>query len=672
MSSPPAHRVEIIRELLRKYDYHYYILNESLVSDFEYDKLFDELIKLETENPHLITNDSPSQRVGSDITKEFKSITHQKQMLSLANTYSYDELKEFDKRVKKSLPNLEKVEYVCELKIDGLSISINYEDGILNYAATRGDGTVGEDVTNNIRTIKSLPLRINSDASQKLNLRNFEVRGEIYFELEAFNQLNKERELQGEKVFANPRNSAAGTVKLQDPKLVAKRPLRIFTYYISTNEYRIKSQSENLSLLKELGFTINKNYEVCSGIEEVIKFCEKWEVLRDTLPYEIDGVVIKVNSLDYQNILGTSAKWPSWAVAFKFTAQQKITLLNAITWQVGRTGTITPVAELEPVLLAGSTISRATLHNVDEIKRKDIRVGDYVKIEKGGDVIPKVVGIVLEKRNPDIEPLEIPNNCPVCSSALTRNEEEVALVCPNYFCPAQIKGRLIHFSSRGAMNIEGLGDALIELLVDNGFLNDFSDIYTLKNRKEELLKIERLGEKSINNLLKSIESSKERPFSKVLFGLGIRYVGSVAAQKLSENFSSISKLIHASQEQIEEIHEIGPSISASVKKYFSDPRNIELINKLIEAGLKFETGIQSVKSQKFLGKSFVVTGTLSKYSREQVKVIIIENGGKVVSSVSKNTNYLVMGENPGSKYDQAKKLNIEIINEDEFIKLIEQ
>jgi DNA ligase (NAD+) len=672
MKKNPQQRIEELRELIREHDYNYHVLAQPSITDFEYDQLINELIQLEKDHPQLITPDSPTQRVGSDLTKEFKPVQHKIPMLSLSNTYSEEELYDFDRRVREGLPNNETPEYVCELKIDGLSVSLRYINGRLNVAATRGDGTTGEEVTNNVKTIRAVPLIIKKPLSVKMKLTEFEVRGEVFMEVEAFNRLNDERELNGEKTFANPRNSSAGTLKLQDPQIVAKRPLQIFLYYFYSENEELKSQYENLKLLNELGFRVNNNFELCKDLSEVLTFCKDWENRRSELPYEIDGVVIKVNSLQHQKILGSIAKSPRWAVAFKFKAKQANTKLNKITWQVGRTGTLTPVAELEPVLLAGSTISRATLHNIDEIKRKDIREGDWVVIEKGGDVIPKVVSVDLSKRLKNSVEVKIPLKCPVCGSKLFKPEEEVAVYCENNFCSAQVKGRITHFAARGAMDIEGLGEALINLFVDLGYLKNYSDIYLLKEKREELIKIERLGEKSIDNLLNAIETSKQRPFEKVLFALGIRYVGSGAANKIADHFLSIEKLMNASKDEIEAIHEIGPSISESVIRFFNNDQNLKIVEKLKKSGLILASKGKLKKSNRLEGKSFVLTGTLSTMSREEVKEKIQNHGGSVVSSVSKITNYVVVGESAGSKLDKAQKLGIEILSEEQFLELIKE
>ncbi|MDP2302868.1 MAG: NAD-dependent DNA ligase LigA [Ignavibacteria bacterium] len=664
--------IEQLRNEINKYDYHYYVLTDPQISDFEYDKLLQKLIQLESQYPHLITPDSPTQRVGKDLTKDFKPIQHLLPMLSLANTYDESELLDFDRRVREGLPAQEKVEYVVEFKIDGASVSLRYANGKMISAATRGDGIIGEEITNNAKTIRSIPLSIDAHGLQDFSLNELEVRGEIYMELEDFRKLNEERESKGERLFANPRNSSAGTLKLQDPRIVASRPLRIFTYYLLSDKDEFKSQSENLQILEQLGFRINKEFKVCSSIDEVIEVCKKFEAMRDSLPYEIDGAVIKVNSIKQQKILGSIARSPRWATAFKFKPKQVITKLNQIKWQVGRTGAITPVAELEPIFLAGSTISRATLHNYDEIKRKDIREGDFVIIEKGGDVIPKVVEVLKEKRETNSTPTLPPALCPVCSSPLFKPEEEVAYYCINSECAEQIKGKIIHFASRGAIDIEGLGEALVNLFVDLGFLKTYADIYDLHKRKEDLIKIERLGEKSINNLLLSIEKSKEQPFSKVLFALGIRYVGVGVAKKLSEFFLSIDDLINADEEEISSVYEIGESISKSIKLFFSDKHNFDLIERLKKSGLIFYTEKKVIGDSPILNKSFVLTGTLNELTREAASEKIVALGGKVTSSVSKKTDYVVAGEAAGSKLKKATGLGVKILSEEEFLNLIKQ
>jgi DNA ligase (NAD+) len=659
-------KINRLRDEIRRHDYNYYVLTEPVISDEEYDKLYKELERLEKENPHLITPDSPTQRVGKDLTKEFKPVTHQFPMLSLANINNEEELNDFDRRVREGLPANEKVEYVIEYKIDGVSVSLNYINGILTTAATRGDGTIGEEITGNAKTIKTIPLSLKNWKKFKYDLSNIEVRGEIYMELNDFNKMNKEREEKGEKLFANQRNASAGTIKLLDPKLVAQRPLKIFVYYLLC-KHEFETHYENLQILSELGFRVNPNYKLCSINEEVLKVCKKFEEERDRLPFEIDGAVIKVNSFKQQKILGSIAKSPRWAVAYKFKAKQKSTRLNGITWQVGRTGAITPVAELEPVFLAGSTISRATLHNYDEIKRKDIRAGDTVIIEKGGDVIPKVTQVIKDSHHESLPETKPPKKCPACNSVLFKPENEVAYYCENSECPEQIKRRIEHFASRGAMDIEGLGEALIDLFVEKNFLNTYADIYELKKRRDELIQIERLGEKSIDNLLNAIEKSKSQPFSKALYAIGIRYVGAGAAKKLTDHFNSIEMLINADETEISSVYEIGESISKSIKMFFSDKNNLHLIEKLKKAGINFVSEKKNIAENFFTNKSFVLTGSLSGLSREEASDKIINLGGKVLSSVSKNTDYVIAGESAGSKLKKANDLGIKILSEEEFI-----
>lgn len=659
-------KIKNIREQIREHEYKYYVLSEPSISDYEYDLLVSELERLENENPELITPDSPTQRVGKDLTKEFKPVTHKVPMLSLSNTYSEEELIEFDRRVREGLPNNEEIEYVVEYKIDGASVSLNYVDGILKTAATRGDGTIGEDVTTNIKTIKSIPLKINIPKGFNYKLNDIEIRGEIFMKISDFINLNNQRAEQGEKLFANPRNSSAGTLKIQDPKIVAKRPLNIFTYFLISIEEEFKSQSENLEILKKLGFNVNPAYRVCKSIQEVIMVCKEFETQRNSLEYEIDGAVIKVNSIRHQKILGSIAKSPRWAVAFKFKAKQAFTLINNITWQVGRTGAITPVAELEPVHLAGSTISRATLHNYDEILRKDIRVGDKVVIEKGGDVIPKVVAVVLSERKSNISPVVPPEYCPVCKSNVIKSENEAAIYCDNSECPAQIKGRLEHFASRGAMDIEGLGEALVDLFVEKKFLKTYADIFQLGQKKDSLITIERLGEKSVNNLLKAIEESKKQPFEKVLFALGIRYVGAGAAKKLASHFLTIDNLSKACEEDITSVPEIGPSIAKSVVQFFSNKGNQHIIGLLKDAGINFKTIRKKIDDNFFANKTFVLTGTLKYLSREEAGDKISALGGKVSSSVSSKTNYVIAGENAGSKLTKANSIGVAVLSEEEF------
>jgi DNA ligase (NAD+) len=659
-------RVEELRRQIREHDYRYYVLAEPIISDFEYDMLMRELIELERQYPELVTPDSPTQRVGGAPTKEFPTVTHPVPMLSLNNAFTIEEIRDFDRRVAELLEG-EKYRYVAELKFDGVAVRLKYENGILVLGATRGDGVQGDDITNNIKTIRSIPLRLINPDEKFLNI---EVRGEVYMNKVDFEKLNEERERLGEKIFANPRNATAGTLKLQDPKLVAQRPLRFFAYYLMAEGVELESHYENLQILKRLGFPVCEHVKLCESIDEVIEFWRYWEERRDELPYEIDGIVVKVDSIRQQEILGAIAKSPRWAIAFKFTPRQAQTKLIGITLQVGRVGTITPVAELQPVPLGGVIITRATLHNEDYIKEKDIRVGDTVVVERSGEVIPKIVGVVLEKRPPDAVPFVFPKNCPVCGGPIERPAGEANYYCENPECPAQVRARIEHFASRGAMDIEGLGEAIVDKLVTLGFLKNYADIYDLHKHKAKLVRIEGFGEKSVQNLLNSIENSKKQPFHRVLYALGIRYVGSETAKLLADAFGSIDKLMNASVEQISSVYGIGPRIAESVYKFFHDERNLELIKRLKEAGLNFEVKPEEKAKKKLAGKTFVFTGTLKNFTREEAKEKVEELGGKVSNSVSRKTDYVVVGENPGSKYDKARQLGVKIITEEEFLELI--
>ncbi len=669
MPSQIEKKIESLRKKIRDHDYKYYILTETVIGDEEYDNLVKVLEKLEAEHPELITPDSPTQRVGKDLTEESKHVKHKIPILSLANTYNEEELYEFNRRVKDALPENEKVEYIVEFKIDGASVSLNYVDGILKTAATRGDGVVGEEITNNVRTMRTIPLKVNEVKSGPYKLEDIEVRGEIFMNIKDFINLNKEREKRGEKLFANPRNSAAGTLKMKDPKEVAKRPLNNFIYNLISIDDELKSHEENLVTLNKLGFKVNGKYKKCSSMEEVIETCQKFESMRDELEYEIDGAVIKVNSIAQQNILGNIAKSPKWAVAFKFQAKQAYTNIIKIVWQVGRTGALTPVAELDPVLLAGSTIKRATLHNIDEIRRKDIRKGDRVIIEKGGDVIPKVVSVVMRERKSGSKKIIPPKTCPVCKTPLFNPPDEVALYCENFECPAQMKGRIVHFASRGAMDIEGLGEAIIDIFVDRGYLKTFADIYILKNERDELVSVDRLGSKSIDNLLKAIENSKKKPFDKVLFAIGIRYVGASVARRLAYSLKSIDYLINATEEKLMTIEDIGESIAKSVIQFFSNTANRDTIEKLRSFGLNLQLQEQKtshIQDNFFSGKTFVLTGTLRKYTRAKASEKIMRLGGEITSSVSKNTDYVIAGEKAGSKLTKAKELNVNLLSENDL------
>lgn len=673
-SSSLENRARHLRDQISEYNYRYYVLNDPSVSDREFDALLDELVTLETEYPELITADSPTQRVGSDLTSEFPPVTHRRPMLSLANTYSEEDAREFDRRVRDRLKE-ESYSYVAELKIDGVAVSLTYQDGRLVCGATRGDGVQGDDITANIRTIRSIPLEVRDVEVDGKLLRNFEVRGEVFMAKKDFEVMNAERELAGEKVFANPRNSTAGTLKMLDSRIVATRPLRIFVYYLAADDAELTNHASNLEILKKLGFTTNPNWRGCDTVDEVLAFCNKWEGERDDLPYEIDGVVVKVDSLIQQEKLGAVSKSPRWAIAYKFEARTARTKLNGITLQVGRLGTVTPVAELYPVFLAGSTISRATLHNADFITEKDIRVGDTVVIEKGGDVIPKVNEVVPEERPEDAQPYTFPQLCP-CSleTPLHRPEGEANYYCEHAECPWQIRGRIQHFASRGAMDIEGLGEKVVAQLVDLGWIHNYADIYDLHQRRDEIAALERWGGKSADNLLEGIERSKERPFFRVVFGIGIRHVGATVARVLATEFNTLEKLMNATEEQLVAVNEIGPRIAESVVRFFSDPGNRDLVNRLKDAGVTMEGPekpvVEADAESPFLGKTFVLTGTLENYTREQASELILERGGKVSSSVSKKTSYLLAGAEAGSKLEKAEKLGVKILSEAEFVEMI--
>ena len=658
-------KIQKLREEIRQHDYKYYVLGDPSIADQEYDRLMRELIDLEKAHPDLITPDSPTQRVGGEPTREFPTMIHDVPMLSLGNTYSEEELKDFEKRIKNNLPD-ESVQFVAELKFDGIALSLVYENGSLVRAVTRGDGERGDDVTANVRTIRAIPLTL----FRKEGLpKNIEVRGEVFMPLKGFRKMNREQEARGEKLFANPRNATAGTLKLQDPKLVAKRPLDFTAYYLRITEDDFPSEPEthlqSIHMLRDLGLPVSRYVALCNSMWDVLDFCNEWEEKRDDLPFEIDGVVIKVNQLNLQEQLGSTAKSPRWAIAYKFKARQAATVLKQIHLQVGRTGTITPVAVLEPVLLAGSTISRATLHNEDEITRKDIREGDAVLIEKGGDVIPKVVQVLLEKRNADSKPFRMPQQCPVCHGPIHRVEGEAAIRCENIACPAQVHRRIEHFASRTAMDIEGLGEAVVLQLVESRLIADYGDLYSLT--KHRLLDLERMGEKSADNLLNAIEASKKRPLDRVIFALGIRHVGSGAAMILADEFGSIRALSESSFAQLEAINTIGPTIAESLVQFFGQPENIQVIGKLKQAGVQMEEIRKKKGNGIFSGKTFVLTGALPRFTRESATELIESEGGKVTSSVSKKTDYILVGENPGSKYAKAISLGVEVMDEDTFM-----
>jgi len=657
-------RVEQLRAQLRDHDYRYYVLAEPSISDEEYDRLLRELAGLEEQYAELKSADSPTQRVGGQPTKEFASVTHAVPMLSLANTYSEEEVREFDERVRKAV-NKEAVEYVSELKVDGVAVSLLYRRGVLARGATRGDGVQGDDITQNLKTLRSVPLKLRT--SEGVKAEEIEVRGEVFMTREDFDRMNKEREREGEKTFVNPRNSAAGTLKLQDPAEVARRPLKFVSYYLQSESADLESHYKNLGILRKLGFPVSEHTRKCRTIEEVVQYWKNWEKNRDTLPFDIDGIVVKVNDLRQQERLGAIAKSPRWAIAFKFASRKQETVLNDILLQVGRVGTITPVADLAPVFVGGTTVSRATLHNEDYIRELDVRIGDTVTIEKGGDVIPKVSGVVRHKQG--AAAFRMPSQCPVCGSPIARPEGEANYYCENTECPAQVKARIEHFASRGAMDVEGLGEAVVDQLVSLGIVANYADLYELHKKREDLLRLDRWGTKSVQNLLQAIETSKEKPFSRVLFALGIRHVGAGVAQLLAREIRSLDRLTGASQEELEVIPGIGPRIGESIRRFFADNHNRKLVERLKRSGLRTEEDARR-GGNALSGKTFVLTGTLGSFSREEAKAQIEALGGKVTSSVSKKTDFVVVGEDAGSKLQQANKLGIRTLNEKEFIHLL--
>jgi DNA ligase (NAD+) len=660
-------RIENLRAQLREHDYRYYVLAQPTISDQDYDRRMRELLNLEKAYPETVTPDSPSQRVGGQPTKEFQTVAHAVPMLSLSNTYNEEEVRDFDRRVR-SVLGQEAFRYVCELKFDGVAVSLLFKGGVFLKGATRGDGTQGDDITQNLKTIRSIPLRV---MGKKGGLTEFEVRGEVFMRREDFRRMNEDRELAGDKLFINPRNSAAGTLKLQDPKIVAGRPLNFVAYYLRSPEGELVGHHDNLKKLRDLGFPVSEHSKVCKNVEAVVEYWKDWEERRDTLPYDIDGVVVKVDSLSQQTRLGMIAKSPRWAIAFKFAARQETTVLREIKLQVGRVGTITPVAELEPVFVGGSTVSRATLHNEDYIKELDIRVGDTVVVEKGGDVIPKVSSVVKEKRPSGTKPFAMSNKCPDCGSRISRPEEEANYYCENSECPAQIRARIEHFAYRGAMDIEGLGEAVVDQLVSLGFVRNYADLYELHRRKSELVNLDRWGEKSVENLLAAIETSKQRPFSRVLYALGIRHVGASVAQLLVNHLRTMDALMNASHDDLQTIQGVGPQIADSVRRFLQDKHNSKIVEKLRKADLRFEEKLRrAVRQSPISGKIFVLTGTLSTFSREEAKQKIEELGGRVSSSVSSKTDFVVVGADSGSKLGKAKKLGVRTMDEDEFSRLV--
>ena len=659
-------KIEALREELREHNYKYYVLASPSISDYEFDMKLKELQALEDKYPEFMDATSPTMRVGGTVTKSFETVVHEHRMYSLDNSYSKQELLDWEKRVLRILGNSE-VSFTCELKYDGASISLTYENGELVRGVTRGDGFQGDDVTANIRTIKSVPLRLQGDFPSK-----FDIRGEIVLPLDGFAKMNEERINSGEDPYMNPRNTAAGSLKLQDSSLVAERPLECLLYGITGKNLNFSSQFEMLLKARAWGFKVPSAAKLCKTTDEVMEFLEYWDTERHNLPYETDGVVVKVNSLQHQEELGYTAKSPRWALAYKFKSEQAITILNEISYQVGRTGAITPVANLQPVLLAGTTVKRASLHNADQIVKLDIREGDTVHVEKGGEIIPKIVSVDLSKRLANSKPTHYIKNCPECGTELIRKKGEAQHFCPNENgCPPQITGRIQHFISRKALDIEGLGSETVELLYKQGLINNYADLYTLT--KDQLMPLERMAEKSAVNLINGVAASVNIPFERVLFGLGIRYVGETVAKKLAKAYKNIDALMAATSEELVMVDEIGERIAESTVNFFSEDKNRDIINRLKEYGLQFSLTDEQLDGQTEIlkGQTFVVSGVFEKLSRTELKKHIEDNGGKVSSSISSKTSYVVAGANMGpSKKDKADKLGIPIISEDDFLTMI--
>ena len=658
-------QIKNLRDELREHNYSYYVLDKPTISDFEFDVKLKQLQELEAKHPEFYDANSPSLRVGGEITKNFETVVHEYRMYSLDNSYSKEDLLDWETRIKKMIDG--KVQYTCELKYDGASISLTYEQGNLVKAVTRGDGTQGDNVTANVKTIKSVPLQLKGDYPEK-----FDIRGEIVLPFEGFNKMNEERIEIGEEPYRNPRNTASGSLKLQDSAEVAKRPLECLLYSIIGSNIQIKTQFENLEKARQMGFKVPTAAKLVDSIDEVLEFIEYWDVHRHDLPYETDGVVIKVNDLQQQEELGYTAKAPRWAIAYKFKAEQVSTRLNEITYQVGRTGAITPVANLEPVELAGTTVKRASLHNADQIEKLDIRVGDEVFVEKGGEIIPKIIAVDLSKRPQNSQPTKYITECPECNTPLVRTEGEAQHYCPNYNgCNPQIIGRIQHFISRKAMDIEGLGGETVALLVNEGLINNYSDLYELT--KEQVIPLERMAEKSAENLVNGIETSKQIPFERVLYALGIRYVGETVAKKLARHYKSVDALANATIIDLVTVDEIGIRIAESVVEFFNSDKNQNIIQRLKGFGVQLEISAEKLANQtnKLQGQIFVVSGVFETVSRDELKKLIEDNGGKVSSSISSKTNFVVAGDNMGpSKKTKAESLNVSIISEFDFLQLI--
>ncbi|MCM5662766.1 NAD-dependent DNA ligase LigA [Galbibacter mesophilus] len=661
-----AEKIASLRKELSQHNYNYYVLDNPEISDYDFDMKLKELQKLEAANPDFFDPNSPTVRVGGMVTKNFETVVHTHRMYSLDNSYSKEDLEDWEKRIQRILGDAS-VEFTCELKYDGASMSLTYENGQLVRAITRGDGFQGDDVTNNVKTIRSVPLKLKGNYPPK-----FDIRGEIVLPLEGFAKMNQERIEAGEEPYMNPRNTASGSLKLQDSAEVAKRPLECLLYNIVGENLNVSSQFESLTKAKEWGFKVPEVAKLCKNTDEVLEFVAHWDKHRHELPYEIDGVVVKVNNFQHQDELGYTAKAPRWAMAYKFKAEQVSTVLESISYQVGRTGAITPVANLKPVLLAGTTVKRASLHNADQIEKLDVRINDTVFVEKGGEIIPKIVGIDFTKRSPEAQAVEYITHCPECDTPLIRKDGEAQHYCPNtYGCPPQITGRIQHFISRKAMDIEGLGGETVELLFKEGLIDSYADLYTLK--KEDVIPLERMADKSAENLINGVEKSKEIPFERVLFALGIRFVGETVAKKLAKEYKNIDALMSASAEELVQVDEIGIRIAESVVEFFQNEKNIAIIERLKQYGVQLEIAAEQLENltDKFKGLTFVVSGVFERVSRNELKKLIEDNNGKVASSISSKTTYVVAGDKMGpSKKEKAEKLGIPLISEDEFLAML--
>ena len=659
-------QITALREELREHNHNYYILDRPTISDYEFDMKLKELQALEEAHPEFHDPTSPTLRVGGEVTKNFDTIQHEHRMYSLDNSYSKEDLEDWEKRIQRILGDVP-VEYTCELKYDGASISLTYESGVLVRAVTRGDGFQGDDVTTNIKTIRTVPLQLKGDYPPK-----FDIRGEIILTLEGFAEMNKERLANGEEPYMNPRNTASGSLKLQDSALVAKRPLECLLYNLAGENLGVTSQIDALDKAREWGFKVPTVAKLCKSIDEVLQFVSYWDVHRHDLPYETDGVVVKVNTLRYQDELGYTSKAPRWAMAYKFKAEQVSTVLHKITYQVGRTGAITPVANLEPVLLAGTTVKRASLHNADQIEKLDIREGDTVFVEKGGEIIPKIIAVDFTQRAAGLTPTQYATHCPECQTPLLRKPGEAQHFCPNETgCPPQITGRIQHFISRKAMDIEGMGSETVELLFKEGLIGNYADLYTLT--KEQVVPLERMAEKSAENLVNGVAASKAIPFERVLFGLGIRYVGETVAKKLAKAYKNIDALQQASEDELVAVDEIGQRIAESVVQFFAEPKNVEIVERLKSYGLQFSLSEEQLEGQtdKLKGQTFVVSGVFENISRNELKKLIEDNGGKVGSSISSKTSFLVAGANMGpSKKTKAETLGVPIISDEDYLKKV--